>query len=525
MRRIVAITLLLVVGGTALAANGGASRQSTVTPQALAQGQQYAQVMVQTADSLSKLYVREVPVADLLEAGLSGLYEAAREPLPAGLKAELARVETDRYQLVEVVARFRARLGDQESLRDMNGIVISLKALPRVLDPYCGLVTGEDSRRANRYTEDPTRQNAGMELESVPDAAQLPMAPQPGFPGQPSAPSKSIQGPFRIRLVVPGGPAQRAGVRNGDLLTHIDGHRLEGDYVSQRLQRLNKLTPGGSPEMRLTVQRPGVAAPIVLTLTIGPYRPESVFGVRRQSNNSWDFMLDPEHKIGFARLGPIDTGSHTEMTQAVASLQAAGARGLILDLRGCPGGYLDPACAIAGLFLPTGSLVSTVRDRNGSSTNRFQVQPGEHIALNLPLVVLVGLETTGGGELIAASLQDHKRATIVGQRSFGKGSVQTTLTHQLPFPMPFKLTTGNFQRPSGKNLQRYPDSKPSDDWGVRPDVGFECPVSPDLSRHLKDSWQRLILRPAEDRTALPLDDPAHDPQREFALRAIRGLLK
>ncbi len=114
--------------------------------------------------------------------------------------------------------------------------------------------------------------------------------------------------------------------------------------------------------------------------------------------------------------------------------------------------------------------------------------------LGFSLVVLVNRETSGGAELIAAALQDHHRAAIVGQRTRGKASIQTLL----PLPIPdagLKLTNGMFLRPSGKNLHRFPESKRTDDWGVRPDPGREFPITPELSKQLGEWSQLLALRP------------------------------
>src|SRR5262249_4347747 len=153
---------------------------------------------------------------------------------------------------------------------------------------------------------------------------------------------------------------------------------------------------------------------------------------------------------------------------------------LILDLRGCPGGYLKEATAAAELFLPA-CTVATVKSRveeeqvyRSAGTGAFQ---------DFPVVVLIGADTSGGGELIAAALQDHKRARVAGQRSFGKASVQTSVSPGAGVGL--KLTSGTFVRPGGKNLHRFPDSSPADDWGVRPDAGLELRISADLGRQLK----------------------------------------
>jgi carboxyl-terminal processing protease len=210
-------------------------------------------------------------------------------------------------------------------------------------------------------------------------------------------------------------------------------------------------------------------------------------------------------------------GAADELADVLARLQDSGMRGLVLDLRWTPGGYLDEATAVPALFL--GDVpVATVKSRKeqeetyrGSAACRFP---------DLPLVVLVNGETSGGAELIAAALQDHKRATIVGQRTLGKGSVQRPMHVNVP-GLQMKLTNGSFFRPNGKNLHRFADSKMSDDWGVQPDVEFR--ISAALNRELKQWWQQQTLRPGWSMERLPLDDPANDAPRNAAVDVVRAM--
>jgi C-terminal processing protease CtpA/Prc len=133
-------------------------------------------------------------------------------------------------------------------------------------------------------------------------------------------------------------------------------------------------------------------------------------------------------------------------------------------------------------------------------------------------------ETVGGGELIAAALKDNGRAVIAGTRTFGKASIQWTAAAPGLSGYQFKLTGGMYTRPNGKNLQRFPDSKPEDDWGIRPDRGYEIPASAGLGHKLKELHELYALRPGGSREALDLDDPAADPQRQRALKLMRQLI-
>jgi carboxyl-terminal processing protease len=261
-----------------------------------------------------------------------------------------------------------------------------------------------------------------------------------------------------------------------------------------------------------------------VVVTAAPFRPETVFGVRRQADGNWDFVLSPSEHVGYVRIGAVSRyNTATAFSDALKSLRRQGVRGLVLDLRWCPGGYLIQSAEIARLLLPEGSPIATQRYRNG------RVEPvltEGHIVpyLDFPVVVLVGGETTGGGELIAAALQDSGRAAIAGQRTVGKGSIQS-YDMNAHYGIPFKFTSGTFIRPSGKNLQRFPDSKPTDDWGVVPDAGREIPLTPESGRKLKEQWTLFQLRPGTSTEALPTDDPENDPQRHAAVQMLRELMK
>ena len=182
----------------------------------------------------------------------------------------------------------------------------------------------------------------------------------------------------------------------------------------------------------------------------------------------------------------------------------------------------------AGLFLDEGQVVTRMTARSPAPSN----EPDPKVATpagwakdpDRPLVVLVGPETSGGGEMVAAALQDYGRATVVGQRTLGKGNIQ-----RADFPahlgdLRLKHSTGYSLRPTGRNRHRFADSQPTDDWGVRPDVGFEAPLTADLSAELRRAAERHALRPFGSREALPFDDPARDPARLLALQHLRKKL-
>jgi carboxyl-terminal processing protease len=483
-------------------------------PLAPQEARAYAQQLVSVVNSIALAYVRPVARAELFYGALAGLYEATDRPVPEGLQAELTEkikdtspaldLAQDAVQrmseseaAVQLLARLREDIGNDPRLQG-RALQMSLEALTRRLDPYSALI---DQREVRRTHGEMIHHGLGIEL-AAPDTA-----------------------PLQIKSVTLGSPAQRAGLRPGDQITHIDGKPVEELPVSVIVLRIPDGGTAGDAaanRVELTVLPAGKTTPRRLKLQRGEYRPETVFGVRRTEDGTWDHMLDPRQKVGYVRIGSLEHGTAEDLHRVLTRLQADQVRGLVLDLRWSPGGFLNEAVWIARQFLKEG-VIATVRGRRPREEQVYKAE-ADGFFTDLPLIVLVNGETMGGAELIAAALEDNRRATIAGQRSFGKASVQSMVS--LPYgEMALKLTTGNFLRPSGKALHRFPDSKPGDDWGVRPAPALEIRLSSDLSAQLRE-WSLLQgLRPGPSAEVLPLDDPEKDPQRQRALMGLRELLK
>ena len=531
MRGLLACLAVSLACLPAFAANPNGA-PSSVPQQVHVQAQTYANQMMAAVNYIKSAYIRDIAKPTLVEAAIQGLYDAAREPLPAGLKSDLERARID-VDFDHILMSAREQLGDREELRDQKAIIISLKALPRVLDPYCGIPTAAEVRRSYG---DQTQSLAGLELESAFDNTPI-LGEDEILPRGARPRPVPRSGPFRILNVSPGSPAQRAGIKPGDLLTHIDDKPLEGPQVTALLQRLLQAGDGDGSKLVFTISRPGQPKPLRIEVLAMQFTPETVFGVNRRPDNSWNYLLDPINKIGYIRLGFIDSTAPKEMADALNELKGAEMRGLVLDLRGNPGGYIDPATQVASLFIPSGAI-AVIHGKNNDELppgqfvppgvrqgeQRYQADGSAGAVGDFPVVVLINQETMGGGEMIAAAIQDHHRGTLVGQRTFGKGSVQNTSSN-FPMGIQFKLTTGMFSRPNGKPLHRFPDSQLSDDWGVRPSKGMELPMSLEVSKRLKEWMQAQTLRPGESREILPLDDPENDPQRQFAVRQLQKMIK
>jgi carboxyl-terminal processing protease len=273
------------------------------------------------------------------------------------------------------------------------------------------------------------------------------------------------------------------------------------------------------PTLQITYDRVGTSGERTVTLKPRTFRTETVFGVCREEDNSWNYLLDHKARIAHVRVATLSRGTAQELREAVADLRGQKVRGLILDLRWCPGGFLDEAVDCARIFLEGDKVISTVKSRNRDDVVYRANKEGGFT--DFPMVVLVNGESTGGAELIAAALKDHGRAAVGGQRSFGKASVQTPVQLGLPYTG-MRLTSGTFLRPNGKNLHRFAESRPGDDWGVCPDPDLECRLSPAASRAMKDAWLLQTLRPGPSRERLLLDDVELDVARQMALAALQS---
>ncbi|MBR0647981.1 S41 family peptidase [Roseomonas hellenica] len=240
-------------------------------------------------------------------------------------------------------------------------------------------------------------------------------------------------------------PAARAGVRPGDLITHLNGQSTQGLSLQDAVDQMRG--ERGST-IRITIRREGTDRPIELAITRDVIRPQ-VARFRLEGND-----------IGYVRLTSFNEQTETALRRAISTMrtQAGGnLRGIILDLRNNPGGLLDQAVQVSDDFLEQGEIVST-RARRAEDAQRWNARPGD-IAQGLPMVVLINGGSASASEIVAGALQDHRRAYVLGSRSFGKGSVQTVMP--IPGNGAIRLTTARYYTPSGRSIQAT---------GIDPDV-------------------------------------------------------
>jgi len=275
----------------------------------------------------------------------------------------------------------------------------------------------------------------------------------------------------RLKVIAPmvGTPAYGAGILAGDLIMEIDGASTEGMIPDKAVEVLTGRP--GTP-VTLTVLHENDEKTEKITMNRAIIDVPSVLGDSRKADDSWDFMYDKDSKIGYVRITSFIQNTTDELKKALVELKAEGMRGLVLDLRDNPGGLLGAAVEISDLFISDGLIVST-KGRN-TVTKTYEAEK-EGTFDGFPLVVLVNQNSASAAEIVSACLQDHKRAKVIGQRTYGKGSVQNIIELEDGNSV-LKLTVATYQRPSGKNIHRFKNAKPSDEWGVSPDPGLEIKI-------------------------------------------------
>lgn len=242
-------------------------------------------------------------------------------------------------------------------------------------------------------------------------------------------------------------PAFRAGIQAGDYIASIDGEAVMGLTLSDAVDKMRGKV---GTDIELVIRREGVNEPLEFTITRDIIKIQSV-------------RSRVEGNVGYVRITTFNQNTEDGLKKAIADIKkeiGGTLIGYVLDLRNNPGGLLNQAIAVSDVFLDKGEIVST-RGRDESDTKRDNATPGD-LADGLPVVVLINGGSASGSEIVAGALQDHKRAILLGTKSFGKGSVQTVIP--LPGHGAMRLTTARYYTPSGRSIQAK---------GIEPDIFVE----------------------------------------------------
>jgi carboxyl-terminal processing protease len=277
-------------------------------------------------------------------------------------------------------------------------------------DPYSELLTPKDLRQFNNRTGG-RYGGLGMLIEQQ-------------------------EGQTVVATVYPNTPAEGAGVREGDRIVRVDTISTAGWTLNQVSEYLTG-TPG--TKVSASFARPGVPQPIKFTFTRAIIRVPAI-----------PYTLMFGDKIGYVPLQAFNENAANNLDSALKQLKAQGARGIVLDVRGNPGGILEQSLSIANMFLRDGQEIAAVKGREGTA-QRYTAK-GATIAPAVPLVGLRDVRTASACEIVAGALQDHDRALVIGQTSFGKGLVQGV--YNLDGGYALKLTTAKWFTPSGRSIQR-----------------------------------------------------------------------
>lgn len=327
---------------------------------------------------------------------------------------------------------------------------------------------------------------------------------------------------YKLTVVSPVGntPAHRAGLKAGDIIETVNGYATSAWSLKRAVKEITG--EEGTP-VTLGIRRKDEAELIEKRLIRAKIPIESVRGWDHDTNGKWDFWVDRESGIGYVRMTQFVEETAADLDKAIAELQKEGrVNGLVLDLRFNPGGLLQSAVQIVDRFVPKGAIVGQV-DAEGRHIkgSLFNAQKDNTLP-DFPLTVLVNQGSASASEIVSGALQDWGRATIIGERSYGKGSVQQVGWYPNRFTPKWgvRITTSHYTLPTGRVIHREENSK---QWGVEPELAIEM-TERQIAKAVEYRREVDVLRDP-DEEVVPADallDNGLDPQLEAALLVLKA---
>lgn len=475
-----------------------------------ATAKKFASKIIQASQLVAKEYVKELQQGELVASAVRGLYARIGQELPKDLSDRLADAKKlKEEELTNLLTDVRLRLGKREDLANHKDIDFALQRMMMPLDPYTTYI---DPEQLAQFKREMRGNFTGIGVQIRVDTASN-----------------------QLLVVTPilGSPAHKAGMQAGDVITSIvrdedsNGNKLDQPEVIPTKGMLisdavKKIIGRAGTKVKLQVEREGVEDPIEFEITRGKVEVETVLGHQRRSDDTWDFMIDPESRIAYLRITQFSTNTDRDVARVLAQLtKKNGIKGLVLDVRSNPGGLLDSAVHISDMFIDDATIV-TIKPRAGAEKTYTGQHEGSY--LGFPIVCLVNGHSASGAEIVAACLQDQERAVIMGERSYGKGSVQNIQ----PFEDgEIKMTTASFWRPNGKNLNKSTTKgREDEDWGVTPNQGYVIKLGPKEREELEDYLHKKEIIPRHDNaTKDPSKPEFKDKQLDAALKHLREQIK
>ena len=422
-------------------------------------------------------YYREVPLRNMLMGGLNGLRAVAttaglEKAFPNLGNAEKKKTFVDKVD--ELVSKANESIGTDEQAdirRTLSQILAANKEtidLPEEvlvsefadgafaeLDPFSNMIWPNEVDEFNKATQGEFS-GVGIQIQTDED------------------------GSLKVVSPLEDSPAYKAGVKAGDVIAAINGKNAKGISTNQAVKNITG-PPGTMVTLTIRSQDHTSKDLVLKRETI---KVASIKGWSHRPGGGWEYIIDPEQKIAYIRLTNFTKTTGEELNRAVDEIKAQGGKALILDLRYNPGGLLTAAIDVCEKFVNKGVIVSTHADRDTRNPPTVARANGQG-ATDLPLVVLTNQYSASASEIVSGCLKDDKRALIVGERTFGKGSVQMLfpLTDRKAY---LKLTTSHYYLPLGKCIHREQNSTT---WGVDPDVTVE--MTPEQMRTAIDARQDL----------------------------------
>lgn len=315
-----------------------------------------------------------------------------------------------------------------------------------------------------------------------------------------------VEGPpeaERLRVVSPvyASPAYRAGIRAGDLILEIDGEPTADMSLTEAVKRIKGRR---KTTVELLIQHAGEEETETLEVTRDLVRTKSVLGDTLRENGQWNYFLEENDRIGFVRITTFGERSASELRE-VLRFEDHPIDALILDVRGNIGGLLTAAVDVCDLFID-GGVILRIRGRGGREQEVYRASEEVIFDQSIPMVVLADRYSASAAEIVAACLKDHGRAAIVGERTWGKGTVQNIIPLERG-ETALKLTTASYWRPNGENIHRKRGATEADEWGVKPTEGLKVELT-------EEQYQQLYQQRREEDVLREKDQEGSDEQPE-----------